>query len=48
MDFYEAFELGLCNDCDQDPIQCEACFKCAYSDDDDNTDKEVVYENVEV
>lgn len=38
MDFYEAFELGLCNDCDQDPAKCEACNKCAYSDDDSNDD----------
>lgn len=35
MDFYEAFELGLCNDCDRDPCACEACNKCAYSEEDE-------------
>lgn len=50
MDFYEAFDLGLCNDCDQDPCKCEANYKCAYSDETNdninNTEKEVAHENI--
>lgn len=36
MNFYDAYELGLCSDCDKDPIACEACNHCKYSGEEDD------------
>ena len=40
MDFYKAFELGLCEDCDCDPALCELHNSCYYEELYDNKTKE--------
>lgn len=34
MTFEFAFELGLCHDCDQDPVACHECGECIYDKED--------------